>query len=129
VEATKSKATPAVVVGPAADRWFAGILSNHRAVHDIAWCFNEPSVVRRRFNEWLARRRILSWIFRRRRADQIAQIKESLGIVCEGTEVQNREDLDVLCLQEEGFGNITYHSYSEDARVLPTSFPSGNEVG
>ena len=99
------------------------ITGDEKPVHDIAWCFTEPSVVRSRLNEWLAKRGILSWIFRRRRADQIDRMKESLGIVCQGTEVQNREDLDVLCLQEEGFGNITYHSYSEAARVLPIRVP------
>lgn len=99
------------------------ITGDAKTVHDIASCFTESSVVRRRLNEWLGKRGLLSWIFRRRRAHQIDRLRESLGIVCQGSEVQNREDLDVLCLQDEGFGNITYHTYFEDERVLTIRVP------
>ena len=91
-----------------------------------AWVLREiskrleyPSEVRRRLNKWLSRRGPIAWLNSRRRRLAIETLEDRFGIVCDQSEVKNREDLDCLCLEEDSIGDIRHIPFSEVAKYLP----------
>lgn len=88
-------------------------------LREISRRLEYPSEVRRRLNKWLSRRGPIAWLNSRRRRLAIETLEDRFGIVCDQSEVKNREDLDCLCLEEDSIGDIRYIPFSEVAKFLP----------
>jgi len=88
-------------------------------LHEISRRLEYPSEVRRRLNKWLSRRGPISWLNSRRRRLAIKRLEDRFGILCDQSEVKNREDLDCLCLEEDSIGDIRHIPFSEVAKHLP----------
>lgn len=95
------------------------LTGKQQPLEEISGCLYEPSIVRSRLEQWLAKPGILPWLIRWRRNRQVNQLEDEMGIVCNGEKVLNLEDLDCLLIQDEGFGNIAYCDISYAVRFLP----------
>jgi hypothetical protein len=95
------------------------LTGNPWVLREISRRLEYPSEVRRRLHKWLSRRGPIAWLNRRRRRLAIETLEERFGIVCDQSEVKNREDLDCLCLEEDSIGDILYIPFSEVAKLLP----------
>lgn len=95
------------------------LTGNPWVLREISRRLEYSSEVRRRLHKWLSRRGPIAWLNRRRRRLAIETLEDRFGIVCDQSEVKNREDLDCLCLEEDSIGDIRYIPFSEVAKFLP----------